>query len=101
MLKKNAAAQVLSPAYQSIEHSFAGHIHGFTAMEHGAYYGGNLKHNRFDRISRKFYTIRNHILLFSAFLATFLITIFLKKIPIEKFEFSVVVGKLKFFCNFP
>ena len=35
---------------------------------------GLLKHNR----SRKFYAIGNHILLISTFLATFLITTFLK-----------------------
>ena len=52
-----------------------------------------LKHNR----SWKFYAsaIRNHILLFSAFLETFLITTFLKN-PVGKFEFSVVRRKLKF-----
>ena len=53
----------------------------------------NLKHNP----SRKFYAIGNYNLLFSAFLATFLINTFLK-IPVEKFEFSVVRRKLKFFA---
>ena len=55
-----------------------------------------LKHNR----SRKFYAIKNHILLFSSFLAKFLITTFLKKIPVEKFEFLVVRRKLKIFATF-
>ena len=54
-----------------------------------------LKHNR----SHKFYAIGNHILLFSAFLATFLITTFLK-IPVEKLEFPVVLRKLKIFAIF-
>ena len=55
-----------------------------------------IKHNR----SRKFYAIGNHILLFSAFLATFLITAFFLKFPVEKFEFSVVRRKLKIFAIF-
>ena len=53
----------------------------------------SLRHNR----SRKFCAIGNHILSFSAFLATFLIKTFFKKIPIEKFEFFVV---LKIFAVF-
>ena len=55
-----------------------------------------LKHNRF----RKLYAIGNHILLFSIFLATFLISTFLKKIQVEKLEFSVVRRKLNIFAIF-
>ena len=54
------------------------------------------KHNR----SWKFYAIGNHIFLFSTFLATFLITTFFKKIPVEKFVFSVVRRKLNIFAIF-
>ena len=43
MLERNVAAQILLTAYHCVEHSFANHIHGFTIMEHGAYYGGNPK----------------------------------------------------------
>ena len=40
---QNAAAKILSPAYHFVERFFAGHIHGFTVMEHGAYYSSNPK----------------------------------------------------------
>ena len=55
-----------------------------------------LKHNP----SRKLYAIGNHILLFSALLATFLFTTFFKKISLEKLEFSVVRRKLKIVAIF-
>ena len=56
-----------------------------------------LKHNR----SLKLWSIGNHIHLFNAFSATFLITTFFLKNPVGKFQFSVVRRKLKIFCNFP
>ena len=54
-----------------------------------------LKHNW----SRKFCPIGHHILLFSTFLAIFLITNFLL-VTVEKLEFSVVRRKLKIFAIF-
>ena len=33
----------LLPTYYFVEHFFAGHIHGFTIMEHGTFFGGNPK----------------------------------------------------------
>ena len=51
-LEKNATAQILLPTYLSVEHSFAGHMHGFTLLEHEAYYGSNPKTQSISEILR-------------------------------------------------
>ena len=71
MLERSDVARILLPTYLPEEYSFAGHMHGFTILKHGAYCRSNPKIQ-----SQKFCAIRNHILLFSAFLAKFLITTF-------------------------
>ena len=43
ILERNAVVQILSLTYFSIEHSFAGHMHGFTNLEYETYYDGNPK----------------------------------------------------------
>ena len=51
-------------------------IHGFSVMEYWIYCGSNLNTQSISEIC--LYAFGNHIVLFSAFLATYLITIFLK-----------------------
>ena len=52
MLGLNAAAEILSTTYHSVEHSFASHIYGFTVMEHGSYYSSIPKTQPISEILR-------------------------------------------------